>query len=233
MDINVMASGSTGNCYRISDGTTSLLLDAGIPFKAIQKGCGFKITDLAGCLVTHEHNDHAKAVTDLMKHSVDVYTSKGTAAAHGWSGHRLRLVASMEEHGAGTFYIKPFDVMHDSAEPIGFLIGSYVTGERLLYFTDTYYVKYRFNDLTHIMCECNYDRDILFQNIASGEIEPFVAKRLMKSHMSINTLLDMLRANDLSRVRQIYLLHISSANGHAELFKQRVQALTGAEVYAC
>lgn len=33
MDIQVLASSSRGNCYRIDDGTTPILLECGIPFK--------------------------------------------------------------------------------------------------------------------------------------------------------------------------------------------------------
>ena len=233
MQIKILASGSTGNISWVSDGKTSLLLDAGIPMGEIQRGCGFGISDLSGCLITHEHNDHAKSAAKLMERSVDVYTSRGTAAAHGWKSHRLHTVKSQEDFIAGTFDIMAFEVEHDAAEPLGFLIYSRATREKLVYFTDTYYLKYRFKGLTHIVCECNYDRDILMQNVKSGEIEPFAAKRIMNSHMSIDNLLDMLKASDLSHVRQIYLIHISDRNGNASEFKERVQKLTGAEVYAC
>jgi len=233
MKIKILASSSTGNCYWISDGKTSLLLDAGISIREVQKGCNFNLSSLGGCLITHEHNDHAKAGAELMKRSVDVFTSQGTATARGWGGHRLHTVKSQDHFFIGTFKVAAFDVEHDSSEPLGFLIYSSYTGERLLYFTDTFYIKYRFDGLTHIMCECNYDRDILFEQVRIGEVEPFVAKRIMNSHMSIDTLLDMLKSNDMSRVQQIYLLHISSGNGNAMAFKERVQRLTGAEVYAC
>ena len=36
MEIMPIASGSTGNAYRVSDGESALLLDAGIPIRAIQ-----------------------------------------------------------------------------------------------------------------------------------------------------------------------------------------------------
>ena len=67
MEVKVLASGSSGNAYRISDGETALLLDAGIPLKAIQAGLGFRVRDIMGCFVTHAHKDHSKAAKDLAR----------------------------------------------------------------------------------------------------------------------------------------------------------------------
>ena len=53
MKIRVLASGSGGNAYTISDGATTLLLDAGIPLKEIQVATGFKVREIAGAFVTH------------------------------------------------------------------------------------------------------------------------------------------------------------------------------------
>ena len=233
MQITVLASGSTGNAYRISDGKTSLLLDAGIPLKAIQVGCQFKVTQIRGCFVSHAHNDHSKAAKELARLGVDVYTSQGTIAACKLTGHRIHAVKTLEEITVGTFQVLPFDVEHDAPEPLGFLFASIETGEKLLYFTDTYYIKYRFQGLTHIMAECNYDKDSLQRSVDAGYIPLELVPRLMKSHMSLEHFLDLLRANDLRKVRQIYLLHLSDNNSDEIRFKEEVQKLTGAEVYVC
>jgi len=55
MEIKVLASGSSGNAYFVSDGKTPLLLEAGIPFKEIQRGLNFRLQELVGCLISHEH----------------------------------------------------------------------------------------------------------------------------------------------------------------------------------
>ena len=55
MKIKVLASSSSGNSYLLSSGDQGLLLDAGIPFRNIQKALNFKATELMGCLITHEH----------------------------------------------------------------------------------------------------------------------------------------------------------------------------------
>ena len=150
MDIKVLASGSKGNCYRVSDGSTTLLLECGIPFKRIREGLDFKLSEVAACLVTHEHFDHSKAVKDIVKAGIDVYMSSGTKQAIGVESHRIKTVSSQEQFTVGTFNILPFETQHDAAEPLGFLIYSTLTHEKLLFATDTYFVKYRFPKLTHI-----------------------------------------------------------------------------------
>lgn len=233
MDITVIASGSSGNAYRISDGDTALLLDAGIPLQRIKQALNFRVRDLAGCLITHAHGDHAKAAGDLAKAGVDVYTSQGTIDACRLTGHRMKPVKALQEVMIGTFAVLPFDVQHDTPEPLGFLLTSRRTGEKLLYFTDTYYLKYRFTGLTHIMGECNYSMDIVEQSVRNGYIPPELVPRLIKSHMSLEHFLDLLKANDLHEVKQIYLLHLSNNNSDAERFREAVQKLTGTEVYVC
>lgn len=233
MDITVIASGSSGNAYRISDGDTALLLDAGIPLQRIKQALNFRVRDLAGCLITHAHGDHAKAAGDLAKAGVDVYTSQGTIDACRLTGHRMKSVKALQEVMIGTFAVLPFDVQHDAPEPLGFLLTSRRTGEKLLYFTDTYYLKYRFTGLTHIMGECNYSMDIVEHSVRNGYIPPELVPRLVKSHMSLEHFLDLLKANDLHEVKQIYLLHLSNNNSDAERFREAVQKLTGTEVYVC
>lgn len=233
MDITVIASGSSGNAYRISDGDTALLLDAGIPLQRIKQALNFRVRDLAGCLITHAHGDHAKAAGDLAKAGVDVYTSQGTIDACRLTGHRMKPVKALQEVMIGTFAVLPFDVQHDAPEPLGFLLTSRRTGEKLLYFTDTYYLKYRFTGLTHIMGECNYSMDNVEQSVRNGYIPPELVPRLIKSHMSLEHFLDLLKANDLHEVKQIYLLHLSNNNSDAERFREAVQKLTGTEVYVC
>ena len=124
MLINPIASGSSGNAYYISDGQSSLLLDAGIPLAQIQAGCGYKVSQLSGCLVTHGHGDHVKAAKALARMGVNIYTSQGTADMANLTGHRICTVRALESFHAGTCEVLPFDVEHDVPEPLGFLIRS-------------------------------------------------------------------------------------------------------------
>lgn len=226
MDIKVIASGSSGNAYLIGDGKTRLLFDAGIPFKRIQIGCGFKTSSIDACLVTHRHGDHAAAIPKLLQRGIAVYSNEDVAGLY----PGVQSVEARREFRIGTLRILPFAAEHD-VPCYGYQVTSEETGERLVYITDSAYVRYTFTGLTHIMIEANYDEDIMLGNVRDEKIPFSLAERVAGTHMSIDTLIDLLRANDMTKVRQIYLLHLSDNNSDAEVFKKMVQQETGAEVY--
>ena len=223
--IRPLASSSAGNAYLIQDGRSPLLLDCGLSIRELKQATGYRLTGLAGCLITHEHQDHAKAAADLMRAGVDCYMSTGTAEALGLTGHRLRAVKALQQITIGSWTVLPFEAIHDAKEPLGFLIAG--EGEKVLYLTDTAYCPYRFTGLTRIMIECNYSREILDRNIEAGKLHPGLRRRLLRSHMGLERVLDFLAANDLSRVREIMLLHLSDGNSDAMGFKKAIQAATG------
>lgn len=229
IDIRSLASSSRGNAHIITDGVTPLLLDCGLSIRELRKRSGFGLTDLAGVLVTHGHKDHSRAAMDLMRAGIDVYMTAGTAEALGIDHHRLKVIQAKHQFKVGAWTILPFDVEHDAKEPVGFLLAN--GKDKLLYATDTYYVRYKFPGLTHIMVECNYAGDILQANLEAGVVPTTLKNRLMKSHFSLENVKKFLQANDLSRVEEIHLLHLSDGNSDAARFKLEIQALTGKPVY--
>ncbi|GAB2558364.1 MBL fold metallo-hydrolase [Gracilibacillus alcaliphilus] len=190
----------------------------------------FQTSDIAGCLISHEHKDHCMAVQDVLRTGIDTYMSAGTAETIGITHHRIKPIKALESFEVGTWKIMPFNVEHDVAEPLGFLLANRA-GEKLLFATDTYYIRYRFRGLTHLLIECNYSKAILDQNIIDGVVPKVMRKRLIQSHMSLENLIDFLTANDLSKIQEIHLLHLSDTNSDEALFKRTVQKLTGKLVF--
>ena len=231
MEITVLASGSKGNCYMVSDGHTKLLIECGLPVRKIQEGLNFGLSSIGGVLVSHAHMDHAKAAKDLLRWGHYVYMSQGTAEALGVKSHRLWPIKAGQEIRFGSFVILPFETEHDAAEPLGFLLQSRITGEKLLYATDTYYIRYRFPGLNYILIECNYIPDILDANVGAGIVPRSLRDRLVESHFSLDNLKEFFKANDLSRVKGIWLLHMSETNCDPARAKREIQELTGKPVY--
>lgn len=228
--IETLATGSKGNCYYITDGTTPLLLECGIKFKEVQRLLNFKTSGIKGCLLTHEHKDHCGGIKDVMKAGIDCFMSAGTKEAIGIQHHRMKTIKAKEQFTLGTWTILPFDVQHDVSEPYGYLLVNQA-GEKLLFATDTYYIKYKFKGLTHIMVECNYSMDVLNDNIEAGTVPKVMKKRLLHSHFSLENVKEFFKANDLSKVEEIWLLHLSDNNSDEALFKKEIMELTGKVVY--
>lgn len=130
-----LASSSHGNAYLVEDGTTCLLIECGVSWKKLQKLTGFGVSGIAGCLISHEHKDHAGCYEQLIRSGVPVYASRGTAEALGCE--QLEPLEDREVVTLGSFDILPFPTFHDAAEPMGFLIRSRTDGDKLVFATDT------------------------------------------------------------------------------------------------
>lgn len=231
MKLITIASGSKGNCYLLETDSGSLLLEAGIPWKEILKGLNYDLSNVLACLVSHEHQDHSKAINDVLKAGIDVYTSKGTAEALNVKHYRLNTVKSKDQFQIGDFLVLPFNTEHDAAEPLGFLIK--YQNNKLLFATDTFYLRYKFLGLTHIAIECNYVRSVMEDMLDQGLVDINRVARTMKSHMSLEHLIDFLKANDLSNVQKLYLLHLSDDNSNIDIIKNEVRKVyTGSLIVA-
>ena len=94
----------------------------------------------------------------------------------------------------------------------GFLIEYVPTHERILYATDTYYLKYKFKNINYFLIECNYIKEIVKKNREERIVETTRYKRLLKSHMSLENCIEFLKHNISSVARKIVLIHLSDAN---------------------
>lgn len=239
MEIEVLGTGSSGNCYKVKIGKATLLLECGLPYKVIQKKLDFKVSEIDACLVTHEHMDHAKAVKDLMKAGVDCYMTKGTAETLKVKGHRLNTFRK-DDKGQGYCWkffsdiqILPFEAVHDVAEPVSFFIKTKDKKESLVFVTDTAYLKYKIPECDVLMIECNYVKAKLDENVRLGNINTSLRNRIVKNHLSLESLVEALKATSLDRCKKIYLLHLSDGNSDEKLIKRTIQETTGIEVVVC
>lgn len=206
------------------------MLEAGIKFEKVQKHFKGRTRKIKGCLITHEHGDHAKYIKQYVNEGINCHMTVGTHNAINIESHRICNIKSKQEIRIGTWSILPFDINHDANEPVGFLLQS-VHGYKVLYVTDTKYLKYKFKGLTHMMLEVNYIYEQMQQNIKDGVIHNVLANRIMESHFSLEHAIGMLEANDLSKLEEIHLIHLSSNNANATHIKQSIQEVTGVPVY--
>lgn len=229
MILKVVSSGSQGNAYILENESEALLIECGVSITEIKKAIDFNVSKVVGCIITHEHLDHSKSILEVMNSGIDVYATAGTLKERGVIGPRAKSIKSLEEFQVGGFRILPFDVKHDCAEPVGFLINHHECG-KTLFLTDSIYSPYRFNGLNNIIIEANYCKEIVDARYGDEAKNHFLRNRVLKSHFSIANCKQMLSANDLSAVNNIVLIHLSDRNSDAVRFQREVQELTGKNV---
>lgn len=231
VNITVIGSGSSGNCYVLDNGIDQIMIEAGLPWKRVGPMLGFDYSRLVGLLVTHEHGDHAKYVDQFLQHtSVPVYMTHGTAEALGLDSYRLKVVKARRTVHVSTWTVTPFQTEHDAAEPVGFLLDT-PAGDRVLYVTDTYFVRYRFSDVTMMMVEMNYSEQEVALNHADGLLPSALEKRIQRSHMAEATALEFIEANVSPKLQQVILIHTSQANSNPVDFVRKTEEITGVPVY--
>lgn len=225
LEFRILASGSKGNAYILSNDTAKILIECGIAWKQLQKKMNFKTHEINFTLVTHRHADHAGYIKDALAAGIDTYTSQDVINyCDTESRHRLHEIKHKKTVKIGLYTILPLSVPHDVPN-LCFII---LRGkEKWLYITDCIYCPYHFSGLTGIAIGINYDMDLLKENVKNDVTNSALANRILSSHMSLQTALDFFRAQDLNKVREIHVLHCSETNIDKEKAKREIQKVTG------
>jgi phosphoribosyl 1,2-cyclic phosphodiesterase len=221
MKLHVLGSGSSGNCYHLKPKKgKELLIECGLTFAETKKGLNYKLDNIAGCLLSHEHkSDHARCPQDLINAGIPVYMSFGTASALNLKNPTCLVVGDIVH--IGEFQVKAFDVEHDAKQPFGFIIYHPEMGI-MLFATDTNKLDYQIDDVNHWLIEANYSEDIMLDNIVGEKLNSHLAARICHNHMSIESCITTLKTNDLSKTKTITLIHLSSINAWGDVFQDMV-----------
>jgi len=223
LNLQVVATGSSGNCYALHDNGKILLLDAGIPADKILQAIRFRTPDVVGCLITHKHLDHIKGAEKLNQRGVKFYGAIETQQAVPF------MQTSSGAFTLGQFKALSFKVEHCNPNGTdcpnhGWIITNNRTSERMVYITDTCTLHNTFPGIHYWLIECNYMDEML-----DGS-PPMVVERLPHSHMSVSKLKAVFAANDLRTCKQIVLCHGSSQRLNPEAAKKAIQEATGKPV---
>lgn len=231
MRLNVLGSDSNGNCYILQTDKEALIIEAGVRFSEVKKALKWQLSKVVGAVITHEHNDHAKYVRDFVSNGITVLALPSVFRAKGIDSLSFRKeIEPMHGYIVGSFRVFAMPVCHD-VPCVGFIIEHEDMG-RMLFVTDTMMLEYRVPGLNHILLEANYAEDILDAKIEAGSVPLSMKPRLTHSHMEIETTKGILRANDLSGVNEIVLIHLSNGNSDERRFVREVQETSGKPVYA-
>lgn len=226
LEICSFASSSSGNCFLVRSETTEIIVDAGITAKKIDdnmKKLGSATEKLSGIMVTHEHVDHIKSLHTVMRKNpaVKVYASKGTIDAMVSKNDKIPVERTVPVKNGGSFMVgdikvTPFDILHDTAEPVAFAFEK--SGRKAAVLTDTGCVNSEIfdniKDCDVLVLEANHEPNLLLYCRYPYEVK----RRILgdRGHLSNEAagecIIKMLKELGGSKVPKVVLAHLSSEN---------------------
>lgn len=245
MTLTVIGSGSAGNCYILQNEQEALIIEAGLPFdKEVKRALDWNTSKIKAVIISHAHGDHSAYAHQYTEAGIRVMAlpdvinrrNLGMFATPYQPGHGFKV---------GGFKVLPFPLIHYNTDGsrcpnCGFLITHQETG-RIVFFTDcesfsreietengTRYEPYDFPNVSHWMMEANYDDFILNRS----HLDDNLKDRIRKSHMSLRNVLKVAKRVDLSKTREILLLHLSDGNSDDRKFVREMRKATGIRTYA-
>ena len=213
MKVDLLCSGSKGNCCLIRNGDTQIVIDCGSTKKYLMEKFNLsnaKISNSDALLVTHGHSDHIsqlKLFKDIPTYS---YCSLEDVNTH-------YIVKPYDEFDIGSFHIQVVGLSHDSPNTVGYIISC--EGEKLVYITDTGYISNQvrpfIENATYYIFESNHD----MKRLMASRRPMFLKQRILgdNGHMNNEDASNWLSSVVGPCTKEVGLAHISDECNTPEL----------------
>jgi phosphoribosyl 1,2-cyclic phosphodiesterase len=237
----LLGSGSSGNAMLVASPDCKVLIDNGFSLKELQArvaGIGETLEGLKALFVTHEHSDHVKGIGILARRlGVPVYMTPKTYENLPESVGELSRVELFESGESVTIdglTLASFNVCHDAADPVSFVVQS--KGVKLGLAADLghapRYVKQRLEGSHALILESNHCPDMLHR----GSYPPALKQRIRSryGHLSNVDMTSLLASLLHDALQIVVLVHLSQENNSPDLaHKMAADVLKGhrAELY--
>lgn len=232
-----LGSGSSGNCYLLTTGQHSILIDAGLNMRTLKRTLqshGLTLEQIEAVFVTHDHADHIKCVGNLANDmNIPIYSTqpvhiginRNYCVTSKVTPQHARFVNKEEALQFADFTITPFEVMHDSSDCVGYKVEA--EGVTFVLITDagstTDILKKRISEANYLVLESNHDEDML----AMGPYPAYLKGRIRsgRGHLSNKQAAELLAENATEKLRHVWLCHLSEENNHPELARKTVSSV--------
>lgn len=217
-ELNILGSGSKGNCYILKTSSEVLVIDLGLSELEIKRGLGFNITNVACCLVSHKHADHSKSVEAFKEIGIPLFlpylsgTKKTLKKQFGqFTVHAIPMLDKNMEIWQHT------DADGAQCPCYGFLIEHAEIG-KLLYVTDTKLITWNFAKLklNHILIGTNYDEELL-----SCDVEK--RSHVLTGHLNLTQACEFVKLNETPLLDNVIMCHLSDENSNANYFIDKMK----------
>ena len=198
-----LGSGSSGNCYLLQSGETSILLDVGISMRSLKK-------HLKECDISLE-NDISAVFVSCLKIQIP-----SNCVAYVEKGKTIEV---------GNFRITAFEVPHDSHDCVGYVVEA--DGVRFCLITDVGHVTDTIREqvglANYLVLEANHDVNMLLM----GKYSQYLKERISsdKGHLNNEQAALLLAEYATPQLRHVWLCHLSEENNHPVLARKTAEAV--------
>jgi phosphoribosyl 1,2-cyclic phosphodiesterase len=230
MKVNILASGSGGNCIALTSGETTILVDVGIAKTKIEKrlvDVGIHPSSIVAILITHAHGDHVKGLPLANKYKIPVYAGEGEWKSITGVNEDLHrsLKPGWDVIINDDWYIEAFQTHHDAFDPLGYVITDCQNGYKSSICLDTGHVddqmlsKMEYSNIYII--ESNHEPNMVEVSNYPDSVKARVLSNI--GHLSNEQTSGALSRLVTGTGEQIYLTHLSSSNNMPALAEMTVK----------
>lgn len=229
MKVNILASGSGGNCIALQSGGVTILIDAGIAKTKIEKRLlevGIRPTEIKAILVTHAHSDHVKGLPLANKYRIPVFASEGEwKSLKNVDSDNKRIINAYEDFNfESEFYISSFKTHHDARDPLGFTVSDY-QGNKCSICLDTGKVDEQMLEAMEFsniyIIEANHEPKMVEVSDYPNSVKARIVSHI--GHLSNEQTAEALERLVNGTKEKIYLTHLSSKNNMPALAEMTVK----------
>lgn len=223
-----IASGSSGNCYFVQTDNI-FLVDFGIGYRRVKQSLeemGHEISEVSAIFITHEHSDHTRGLTRLLKnHDIPIYMTQSTYDVLGLNDKNIKIINSNDKLIIKETIIKSFSKNHDAKDPCSFCFEN--KDKKACIITDVGYacdnVVTNIKDSNIIFLETNYDEHMLI----NGGYPHYLKERIhgKRGHLSNYDAGVLILQHASPSLKYVALSHISDNNNTPELAFNTFNAL--------
>lgn len=218
MKVDILESGSSGNCIALSYDHSTILVDVGVAKTKIEKRLlevGITPNNIQAIFITHAHGDHIKGLPLANKYKIPVYA--GEDEWRSIKGVDEELIHNINEGYKQSFKVIPFNVHHDARDPKGYAV--YQGNSKTSICLDTGKADEdmlaAMKDSTIYIIESNHEPKMVEASNYPNSVKARVLSHI--GHLSNEQTAESLSKLIQGKGEQIYLTHLSNSNNMAAL----------------
>jgi len=226
MKVQILASGSKGNCTYIETKNSKVLIDVGISYQRIKEELlriNVDINSINAIMISHVHKDHISGLSSVLKKiNIPVFIKEELKLELERLNSQIELQIVDEKFYINDIQVEIINASHD-VPAYGFILDDGTTS--LVYLTDTGYINRKYYELTKnkniYIIESNHDEKMLME----GKYPYILKQRVIsdKGHLSNRYTGKFLSKTIGKDTKYIVLAHISEHNNTPELALEQVK----------